>query len=387
MDSEILNLVVLPLLGGYIFYSKFHGTSFAANRAAGQRLVYSSSAVGVLLLIAARLIDKALETTQSYPQVYEAAYSIGLVCVLGGCYTTALLLLCFCRETNVKDIRSGKPRAATSAAFSLAAAAAILQYFNYGLTFRPVLLLLGSILLLLIGLVLASRWVIATSRLHYSIVVARLALLWLALWSGFVLILVHGPAVAAFWPQISTITYSGTALLAAGLGAIAWAPLNVVLTEKWAWHRAHRGGKTSGLEHLLFNAFSRAGFVQITLKDGKVYVGFLLDMPAPKARLDGHFIEFVPLKSGYREQPSKRVITTTNYAKVLAQMTEEAKKGPNPKAALGSPIASLTKVVPISEVLTAGMYSEKYTNADFALPSPAQTKPPPTPPPAAKKGA
>lgn len=374
MDSDVLNLVVLPLLGGYIFYSKFHGTSFAAKCAEGQRLIYSSSVIGVLLLIAARLITKALDAAATYPQVGKIAYSIGLVCVLAGSFTASLLLLCFCRRKDLRKVRGAMPRTATGAAFTLSAAAAALMFPAYELTAGAVLRLIGMTMVLLAAVILLTPWVIRTSRLHYPTIVARLSLLWLSLWSGYMLILVHGPAVAEFWPQVSTIQYSGTALVALGLGAIAWIPFNVVLTEKWAWHRAHRSRKTTGLEHLLFNAFSNAGFVQITLKDGKVYVGFLLDMPAPKARANGDFIEFVPLRSGYREQPGKRIITTTNYAKVIKRMTDEAKKSPDFRAALDSPLASMTKVVPISEVLTASRFSEKYSDADFALPAPRERR-------------
>jgi hypothetical protein len=367
MDADILNVVVLPLLGGYIFYSKFHLTSFAAARAEGQRLIYSSSAIGVILLVTARLIDLFLDATQASEPLRLASHSVGHSCVVAGCWVAAIVLLTFCRPADLREVRKAKPRLAIASGFLLAGAAFVLVMLEDALTKTYLPWLAVYICALMMGLVFAAKWVIETSRLHYSIVLARLSLLWVAVWSAYTAALIYGPQLAQLWPKVTTIEYAGTALLACGIGAIAWAPFNVVLTEKWAWRRAHQGGQTSGLEHLLFEAFSRAALVQITLKDGKVYVGFLVDMPAPKARTDGNFIEFVPVKSGYRRQTTKAVVTTTNYAHVLAKMTEEAKRTENGRTALDSTLVWMTKVVPVSEVLVAGMYSEQYTNADFAL--------------------
>lgn len=367
MDADILNVVVLPLLGGYIFYSKFHLTSFAAARAEGQRLIYSSSVIGVILLVAARLIDLFLDATQAKEPLRLASYSVGHSCVVAGCWVAAIVLLTFCRPADLREVPKAKPRLAIASGLLLAGSASVLLKLEEGLTITYLAWHAVYICALMTGLVFAAKWVIETSRLHYSTVLARLSLLWVAAWSGYMLVLIYGPQLAQLWPKVTTIEYAGTALLACGIGAIAWAPFNVVLTEKWAWRRAHQGGQTSGLEHLLFEAFSRAALVQITLKDGKVYVGFLVDMPAPKARADGSFIEFVPVKSGYRRQTTKAVVTTTNYAHVLAKMTEESKQTENGRAALNSTLVWMTKVVPVSEVLVAGMYSEQYTNADFAL--------------------
>lgn len=51
-----LNLLFLPLLGGFIFYMKWNFTRYHAARCMGQRLLFTSAGYGLFLLIAARLL-------------------------------------------------------------------------------------------------------------------------------------------------------------------------------------------------------------------------------------------------------------------------------------------------------------------------------------------
>ena len=50
------NLLLLPLLGGYLFIIKSNYTRYAAARESGQRLLIHSAIAGVLLLAFSRLV-------------------------------------------------------------------------------------------------------------------------------------------------------------------------------------------------------------------------------------------------------------------------------------------------------------------------------------------
>lgn len=50
------NLLLLPLMGGYFFISKFYPTAFYAARHTRERLILSSALAGTFLLIAARIL-------------------------------------------------------------------------------------------------------------------------------------------------------------------------------------------------------------------------------------------------------------------------------------------------------------------------------------------
>lgn len=60
-----LNILLLPLLGGYAFYLKFNGTAYHAARCSSQRLIFSSAIFGLVLLLIARLIFVLAEALHS----------------------------------------------------------------------------------------------------------------------------------------------------------------------------------------------------------------------------------------------------------------------------------------------------------------------------------
>jgi hypothetical protein len=55
------NLLLLPLLGGYIFVAHWNGTRFTTPRYSGERLIFRSAIVGVLLLIVAVTLVELFE--------------------------------------------------------------------------------------------------------------------------------------------------------------------------------------------------------------------------------------------------------------------------------------------------------------------------------------
>ncbi len=61
------NLLVLPLIGGFIFISRFHYTRFAASKLSGQRLMLWAALAGVILAFFARVL--VVLCMQTYPEI------------------------------------------------------------------------------------------------------------------------------------------------------------------------------------------------------------------------------------------------------------------------------------------------------------------------------
>lgn len=385
MDSEVLNLLLLPLLGGYIFCSRCHWTAFATRRADGQRLIYSSSVVGVLLLLAARALEKALHGAAVSP----ARDALILWMTRASIWATlaaavALLVLSHVQLFPENQRRTSRWSGLILLAVGVAGACLALSFSIAGVL---VGVLVVSALLFITGLL--SRWIIAGAAHHPEMEIpVRASLLIPALLLVSTTVLVYGPGVALRWPEFSDIKYSGVALFAASLGAITWMPANVLFPSRWAWRRAHETGLTSGLERLLFRAFKTRSPIQVTLKDGKVYSGFILEIPAPIAHAEGGCIEFLPMSSGYRDPTSKKVTITTDYARVIARLSDpKSKGGPSKDDAPGAAsegkdaaaarariirerVSSLVKAIPVSEVQIASMYDNQYSEDDFAIAKP-----------------
>src|SRR5262249_36146008 len=61
--------------------------------------------------------------------------------------------------------------------------------------------------------------------------------------------------------------------------------------------------------------------IQITLKNDKVYIGWVKVLPKPS---QCPYVQLIPLLSGYRNQ-SKELVITTDYSPVYAEMIKRGK--------------------------------------------------------------
>lgn len=370
MESEFLNLLILPLLGGYVFFSRLHWTSFAAKKIEGQRLVYCSSVLGVLLILAARAVELGIEALDSNPDLNFSLASafIGLTLIAQAAAGLVLAVAVMAGDLNESRNPDYLPRAATMcAALLLLSLLPIYARFFHFASWHLAVAAVGIVTLLWV-VVGVAEWVIETSSQAPATAAIRVALLLLALSAMTTFVLVYGTGISHWWGnEFSSIRYSGLALLAAAIGAIGWMPINVILTDRWGWRRAHVRGQTSGLELLLYRAWIKRSAMQLTMKDGKVYIGYLAEMPVPKPNLNGSCIEFTPMSSGYRKA-DKTVRITTDYADVIAKLCAEAKEQQKDvRAALNPALDRLSKVVPLSEVSVAALYSNQYTATDLTL--------------------
>ena len=140
-----------------------------------------------------------------------------------------------------------------------------------------------------------------------------------------------------WWRMLSPPTHSGKATLAFLMGSLSWWPVNMIanwavdnswfgrwklagwFSDKQAVERAIRY-KNDPLEMLLRTAMGQRKMVAISLKGGKVYIGFISTNFNPAFETES--IRILPSQSGYRETESKRLHLTVNYSDVYQKITD-----------------------------------------------------------------
>jgi hypothetical protein len=103
------------------------------------------------------------------------------------------------------------------------------------------------------------------------------------------------------------------------------------------------------LESLLLESLINSKIIQITLKNNKVYVGFIFEVNEPQK---ANYIIVVPLVSGYHDDLTKKLKFTTPYERVI---------NPDLKKENNLPISDFKIVIKKDEILTANFfYPEVY---------------------------
>lgn len=123
-----------------------------------------------------------------------------------------------------------------------------------------------------------------------------------------------------WWKDHVKFEHSGVSFLSLFLGVTSWKLLNCFWNEKKEAKRilVEQGGI---FEQLVERAMSNSRTVLITLKSGKVYVGFVISSIEPGSKEKN--IHILPTKSGYRESDKHRVVFTTNYARVYQEINKD----------------------------------------------------------------
>lgn len=157
------------------------------------------------------------------------------------------------------------------------------------------------------------------------------------------------PCFIVWWHKFLPFGYSATSLFALLLGATVWKPLNEgilsnwfhwkkqrpKLGREWLWWQWLRRGWSENeeitrvinqdgdpLDVLLRRAETPPQrTIMVTMKSGKVYVGFVSipSNPASQTRTIGLF----PVVSGYRDEKTHQLTFTTYYADALARIDEK----------------------------------------------------------------
>ncbi|MDX6403669.1 MAG: hypothetical protein QOH70_1124 [Blastocatellia bacterium] len=156
------------------------------------------------------------------------------------------------------------------------------------------------------------------------------------------------PCVAAWWNYHVPFPYSDVSVIAFTLGALLWIPLNKGVLiwigtlrklDSWkpfglsikqilvtGWPYKAEGDRVIAedgdpLNMLLRRADANQKTLLVTLKGGKVYVGFLSSTSPPGT--PARSVGLLPTRSGYRHPITKEVEYTINYADALSTINLE----------------------------------------------------------------
>lgn len=158
-------------------------------------------------------------------------------------------------------------------------------------------------------------------------------ILWAAI-ASIILIFLSGVTVTLltqYLPQVSTwlggwsieifpFPHSYTAFGAFLIGCVAWWPANHFWSEEKAlkWTIERYGSK---VEILFAESIENKKQIQVTLANGKVFVGYISWQPIAPHK-DNSYIGLLPTLSGYRDTNSKQVIFVTDYASIYETIDE-----------------------------------------------------------------
>ena len=159
------------------------------------------------------------------------------------------------------------------------------------------------------------------------------------------------PELIEWWQSFRPFPHLAKTFLSFLLGASIWWPLNRFFHEKQREIDRVIEEKDDPLEIMLRKALGQGRLIMFSVKNGKVYVGFVASLQDPSRTMQ--FIKIVPLMSGYRDKDTKVVQFTTFYPQV-----DEA----------GQPVKAFEVVLPAGELQSVNLFDETVHAKYFALP-------------------
>jgi hypothetical protein len=360
-----LNALLLPLLGGFLFLSISHRTSYFITRQTPATLSFWLAVVGLVLLAMAR----GLIWLCDWPEARRVLFAVPLFyaalppfIVLGLSGIAGQFFLAW--QTHSVATRSWRvPVGAVLVVVGLWLLRLIIREGNHA---AP----------LVLGLPIAVWWLAQVGAwlalciwwsLQISFAAPALAFRMALVGLSYVLALVDAtmePARATelWFNLVAPIKDEvrpdalGTAFLACVLGPLLAKSLNLVYPRSAAEARLFRKRVRNSLERLLYNATQRGKMVMITLEDGKVYCGYSELIPGD-ARASDAYLEILPMFSGYRESESKQVHLPVNYAAQYRTLPPDRRE-------------QFKKVFPVARIVTAGEFDPRLFET-FPKPPPA----------------
>ena len=128
------------------------------------------------------------------------------------------------------------------------------------------------------------------------------------------------PEVSTFWKTFIPIRNSGAIMLTAVLGFVLPIVGNKLYSKEKA---AKRAADISGdlIELLIAESIEHQRLIEISLKNGKSYIGFAL--VSGITRQGESDIALIPMVSGYRNKDTHELEITTNYAPVVQESLDD----------------------------------------------------------------
>lgn len=360
-----LNILLLPLLGGFLFLSIFRRTAYFVARQNAATLSSWLAVAGLMLLIVARIAVMICQRAVAGPQAL-AVPLLDLLLVPLLVLMAAGLALHY--VTDLVRRRSAGSASAQrrplwqiilgTALLAVGARAVFLIWSNapagfpaaHGIPRWIAWLLVFSVLLYA-----AARWA-GKIRVDPASIVLRTALVGLLLLLLFTSVTFFPEAMQSWWLNFSHPTTRqisgdelGTSILAVLLGPVLAMAANFVYPRTVVEAHLFDRRISNSLERLFYRATRRAKMVMLTLDDGKVYCGYIDWIPGNPGASDA-FLEIIPVFSGYRDSETKRVSLITSYAPFLAEVDRSAWD-------------QFKKVVPLERISSAGEFDPEYFDA------------------------
>lgn len=141
--------------------------------------------------------------------------------------------------------------------------------------------------------------------------------------------------------------YLGTTLMSFVFAVIYTKVVNYIgfdISELYVRRAIQQEG--TELEILLMNIYVNRNFVQITLNNDKVYIGFVHTLPMPRRAL---YVVLIPVYSGFRDSNTKKLNITTNYFSVYESYVAD-------ETISNTSELNVMLTINISEILTASIF-------------------------------
>ncbi|MGA9918886.1 MAG: hypothetical protein WBR17_40790 [Paraburkholderia sp.] len=357
-----LNVLVLPLIGGYRFYTKFNWTAYGAARCSNQRLIFDSSLIGLGFLVGAR----AFERLVAYVSIHASPscrYVGGVACAIALLTCVAAIVL------GIKAFWSEEAPDWKKATLGAGAAALVAAYFVILMSVLPGGILCNAAFVVALMAAMAIPVGIAARALHPGLflsvesIVFRISILLLLSSMVSVAAIGYAPQIVHLWKSFSPYSESGAAALACAIGIISGTPLNRLLfRSEPAIRRLFLNLKMNAFEREMFESMLEEVQIQITLEDGKVYTGWAMNVLPNLAESDTYF-RILPVWSGHRDE-KLNIVQTTWYDDVYKHYVAQMEIGGN-----SINIESFIKVIPISKIIIAGKYNDEAAGKFIAKPA------------------
>lgn len=156
------------------------------------------------------------------------------------------------------------------------------------------------------------------------------------------------PDVYAWWHARVPFPHTGTSLLALLMAAFLWWPLNLSFCRRPKYVRRAIEEWNDYLEILLRDVAEDTTQFAVTLRNGKVYIGFALRPFDPA--YERRYIVILPTISGYRHTETHVLTFTTDYTAVYQQLIAD-----NAKHAVDG-FGDFEIIIPVAEIVSASRF-------------------------------
>jgi len=179
--------------------------------------------------------------------------------------------------------------------------------------------------------------------------------------------------IVDWWHLVIPIEHSGKAAMAFLLASTLWIPLNWGQRDEVHIDRVIQR-KQDSLELLLRVAMGERKLVLITVKNGKIYVGYIISNLNPAYPMES--LGMLPMMSGYRRTTEKTACFTTLYTMAYDKIEEEIRTKIKHSEVAQEDVEELIQdaideelcdfkiVIPITEIQSASIFKldiyEKY---------------------------